>query len=60
VRDLVAAHPAAGVSLVDGVLVLRALAAQGESIRNLFMSVWRALRPGIIGREAVPPRIWAT
>ena len=44
VRDLIAAHPAAGVSLVDGVLVLRALAAQGESIRNLFMSVWRVAR----------------
>jgi urease accessory protein len=60
VRELVANHPAAGVTLVDGVLVLRALAAQGEAIRHLFMSVWRVLRPGIIGREAVPPRIWAT
>jgi urease accessory protein len=60
VRDIVAAHPAAGVSLVDGVLVLRALAAQGETLRNLFTSVWSALRPGIIGRQAVAPRIWAT
>lgn len=60
VRELVAAHPAAGVSLVDGVLVLRALAAQGESIRQLFFSAWQRLRPGIVGREAAPPRIWAT
>jgi urease accessory protein len=60
VRELVATHPAAGVTLVDGVLVLRALAAQGEAIRNLFFSVWRVLRPGIIGRDVVPPRIWAT
>lgn len=60
VRELIATHPAAGVTLVDGVLVLRALAAQGEAIRNLFLSVWRVLRPGIIGREAVSPRIWAT
>jgi len=60
VRELIATHPAAGVTLVDGVLVLRALAAQGEAVRQLFVSVWRVLRPGIIGREAVPPRIWAT
>jgi len=60
VRELTAMHPAAGVTLVDGVLVLRALAAQGEAIRHLFVSVWRALRPGIMGREAVSPRIWAT
>jgi urease accessory protein len=60
VREIISTCPAAGVTLVDGVLVLRALAAQGEAIRNLFVSVWRGLRPGIIGREATPPRIWAT
>ena len=50
----------AAVSLVDGVLVLRALAPQAEAIRHLFIAAWRALRPGIIGREAVTPRIWNT
>lgn len=59
-RELVRDQPLVAVSLVDGVLVLRALAPQAQAVRNLFMSAWRALRPAIIGREAVPPRIWAT
>ena len=60
VRELIATHPTAGVTLVDGVLVLRALAAQAEPIRKLFIAAWHALRPNVIGREAVPPRIWNT
>jgi urease accessory protein len=60
VRPLVAALPLASVTLVDGVLVLRALAPQAEALRHLFIAAWRVLRPGIIGREAVPPRIWNT
>jgi urease accessory protein len=60
IRALVEPHPLAAVSLVDGVLVLRALAPQAEAVRNLFIAAWRALRPGVIGREAVNPRIWAT
>lgn len=59
-RELVAELPLAAVSLVDGVLVMRALAPQAEALRNLFITAWRTLRPGIIGREAVPPRIWNT
>ena len=58
-RELLHGHLAA-VSLVDGVLVLRALAPQAEAVRHLFIAAWRALRPGVIGREAVNPRIWAT
>jgi urease accessory protein len=60
IRALIQHHAHAAVSLVDGVLVLRALAPQAEAVRNLFIAAWRALRPGIIGREAVNPRIWAT
>lgn len=48
------------VSLVDGVLVLRALAPQAEDVRKLFIAAWRLLRPAVVGRAAVPPRIWAT
>jgi urease accessory protein len=59
-RTLIADHPCAAVSLVDCVLVLRALTAQAEPLRHLFIAAWRALRPGIIGRDAVNPRIWAT
>jgi urease accessory protein len=60
IRELVADIPFASVSLVDGVLVLRALAPQAEAVRTLFICAWQRLRPAIIGREAVLPRIWST
>jgi urease accessory protein len=60
IRELIDHEPFAAVSLVDGVLVLRALAPQAEAVRNLFISAWRCLRPRIVGREAVLPRIWNT
>jgi urease accessory protein len=60
IRELVADERYAAVSLVDGVLVLRALAPQAEAVRNLFISAWQRLRPPIIGRDAVLPRIWNT
>jgi urease accessory protein len=60
IRELVADFALAAVSLVDGVLVLRALAPQAEAVRNLFIRAWQRLRPAIIGREAVLPRIWNT
>jgi urease accessory protein len=60
VRALIVNTAFAAVSWVDGVLVLRALAPQAEAVRHLFIAAWRILRPGIIGRDAVNPRIWAT
>ncbi|HEU5134238.1 MAG TPA: urease accessory protein UreD [Steroidobacteraceae bacterium] len=60
IRELVADLPYAAVSLVDGVLVLRALAPQAEALRNLFIAAWQRLRPRVIGRAAVLPRIWST
>ena len=60
VRALVADLPYAGVSLVDGILVLRALAPQAEAVRTLFIDAWKLLRPGVVGRDAVLPRIWST
>ena len=49
-----------GVTLVDKVLVCRALAAQGEPIKRAFIASWQTLRPQLLDRPAVPPRIWAT
>jgi urease accessory protein len=60
VRALTADEPYAAVSLVDGVLVLRALAPQAEAVRKLFIAAWQRLRPAVIGRDAVLPRIWNT
>ena len=60
IRELVADEPFAAVSLVDGILVLRALGAQAEAVKNLFIAAWQLLRPAVIGRAAHLPRIWAT
>jgi urease accessory protein len=48
------------VTLVDGVLVCRALAAQAEPVKRLFIDIWQRLRPQLLDRPAVLPRIWAT
>lgn len=47
-------------TLVDGVLLLRMRAAQGEAVRQQFERLWQALRPGFSGIAARAPRIWAT
>ncbi|MFC4314253.1 urease accessory protein UreD [Steroidobacter flavus] len=49
-----------GVTLVDDVLVCRALAAQAEPIKHAFIEYWQTLRPLLLNRAAVSPRIWAT
>lgn len=48
------------VTLVGGVLHCRALAAQAEAIRRLFVEMWLQLRHCLLGRVAMAPRIWAT
>jgi urease accessory protein len=45
---------------VQGVLLCRALAMQAEPVKQLFTNLWLQLRPALLGREAVAPRIWAT
>jgi len=55
-----ATGPGVAATLVDGVLLVRARGAQGESVRKALEQLWRALRPGLSGRAAIAPRIWAT
>jgi urease accessory protein len=47
-------------TLVDGALLVRTLDAQGEPVRRRLLAVWRALRPRLLGRPAIAPRIWST
>jgi urease accessory protein len=47
-------------TLVDGVLLVRTLATQGETARRRLHQVWQQIRPRLLGREAHPPRIWST
>jgi urease accessory protein len=47
-------------SLVDGVLVVRSLASRTDWVKDIFVALWQALRPRVLGRSAAVPRIWAT
>lgn len=50
----------AAVTLLDDVLVARYLGHSVARARQLFTRAWQQLRPAVIGRDASPPRIWAT
>lgn len=47
-------------TLVDEVLCCRGFACRADRLRAAFAQLWGTLRPVLLGREAVPPRIWAT
>jgi len=44
----------------DSVLCARYLGASAERGLSFLRDAWRLLRPALLGREAVNPRIWAT
>lgn len=50
----------AGVTLLNGVLVLRYLGNSTEQAHRLLRTIWQTLRPQITGKAATPPRIWNT
>jgi len=49
-----------GVTHTKGVLVARHLGDDSETARRLMLTVWRRLRPHLLERAAVTPRIWQT
>lgn len=48
------------VSLINDVLVCRALSHQAEHIRFAFIDVWKVLRKILLARTVCEPRIWST
>ena len=52
--------PDIGVTLVADILVCRYLGGSSEDARKRFIRIWQAIRPLLIRRPAVLPRIWAT
>jgi urease accessory protein len=50
----------AGVTALPCGLVLRVLAHEAEQARAYFTACWKLLRPVLMGREALVPRIWHT
>lgn len=50
----------AAVTLIGDVLVARWRGGASDAGQRHFVSLWHALRPLLLGRRAVPPRIFAT
>ncbi|WP_028447725.1 urease accessory protein UreD [Chitinimonas koreensis] len=49
-----------GWTRLDGLVCLRGLAPQAEPLREAFAAAWQALRPQLLGRPPITPRIWRT
>jgi urease accessory protein len=49
-----------GLTLVDEILVIRALGEQAEPLQQLFTLLWTALRQQWLDKPACIPRIWST
>lgn len=45
---------------LPGLLVARCLASEALLARAWLIDLWRLVRPALLGREAVSPRIWST
>jgi urease accessory protein len=52
--------PALGASQVKSVFIARLLCSDSEHARRVMTGVWQLLRPHVIERPALLPRIWAT
>jgi len=50
----------AGVTQLPSVWQARCLCHSVETAQRWLRALWALLRPALLGREAVPPRIWAT
>jgi urease accessory protein len=64
-RQLATALPAPDLAAFtvlgdDELLVARFRGASAERARTFIQACWRGLRPALLGRPAVAPRIWAT
>lgn len=49
-----------GVTQMKSVVVARYLGDASETAKHLMTHAWQQLRPALLGREAVVPRIWNT
>ena len=62
VREVVGAPPRGwcSVSSLADALVVRALGPNVEGVRASLIAAFRELRPAVLGRAPITPRIWAT
>ncbi|MDD5267849.1 MAG: urease accessory protein UreD [Methylococcales bacterium] len=60
VQHLIGESAVRGVTLIEDMLICRALDTRADRLRDFFQQVWRTLRPDVVQRDACAPRIWAT
>jgi urease accessory protein len=60
IQDLIGNSPNRGVTLIDDILVCRALDDRSDRLRAFFEAVWAIIRPGLAQRTVCLPRIWST
>lgn len=48
------------ITEINGLLVIRYLGHHAQECKQLFISLWQLLRPLLIGKAAIQPRIWHT
>jgi len=60
VQQLIGESAGRGVTLINDMLICRALDNRADRLRDFFQHVWRTLRPDVVERDACAPRIWAT
>ena len=53
-------HLVASCTSIGNVFIVRAMSLFAEYIKQLFSTLWHALRPQILNIESSPPRIWHT
>jgi urease accessory protein len=53
-------NDATAMTLLPGVLLARYLGDSGEEAFQCFTRLWQVLRPALIGKTAIAPRIWST
>ncbi len=59
-RAIVASHGDGALTQLPGVLVARYRGTALEAAHDYFRSLWAVVRPALLGRDAVAPRIWST
>jgi urease accessory protein len=59
-RELAPVAGEGAVTRMRGCLIARYRGASAEPARAYFAELWHRIRPALIGRDAVPPRIWNT
>lgn len=60
VQALIAALPYRGITLIDDLLICRALDLRCDKLRAFFEQVYAVIRPDVVGKKICQPRIWAT